>query len=242
MTPALGRTGSVRLNAATLTAIAAASLVLWQLPFGNLALFPFTILTTWFHEMGHGLATIAVGSSFDHLVIFADGSGYAVSTRPIDAGRLTTALIAAAGPMGPAIVGSLLIVASGRDAHARQALYVLGAALVLSTVIWVRSAIGWLVLPGLGLLTLLVAARGPHGLVRFVVQLVGVQACISAWRSFDYLFSDGGTVGGTSQRSDTAAIADVLLLPYWFWGAAISAGIVASMWWSLSRSFGRRSA
>jgi len=240
MTAVTTGTTDARIRIATLAAIAVASLVLWHTPFGNVALFPFTILTTWFHEMGHGLAAIAVGSSFDHLVLYADGSGYAVSARPTDAGRITTALIAAAGPMGPAIVGSLMIVASGRDAHARQALYVLGAALVLSTVVWVRSTIGWLVLPGLGVVTLLVAARGTHGLVRFVVQLVGVQACISAWRSFDYLFSDGGTVGGTAQRSDTAAIADVLLLPYWFWGAVISVAIVSSMWWSLRRSLRHR--
>ena len=46
-------------------------------------------------------------------------------------------------------------------------------------------------------------------------------------RPSSYLFSDGGLVAGQSQRSDTAAIADSLLLPYWFWGGAISLAIVA---------------
>lgn len=35
------------------------------------------------------------------------------------------------------------------------------------------------------------------------------------------MFSEGGVVGGVAHRSDSAAIADALLLPYWFWGGAV---------------------
>ncbi|PKL76350.1 MAG: peptidase M50, partial [Candidatus Melainabacteria bacterium HGW-Melainabacteria-1] len=34
------------------------TVMLWQMPFGGLALYPFTILATWFHEMGHGLSAM----------------------------------------------------------------------------------------------------------------------------------------------------------------------------------------
>lgn len=61
-----------------------------------------------------------------------------------------------------------------------------------------------------------------------------MQACISAWSQFGYLFSSGANIGGQLHRSDTGAIADVLLLPYWLWGAAISAAIIALMWWSFA--------
>ena len=53
-----------------------------QLPLGNYLLYPFTILTTWFHEMGHGLAALALGWEFERLVLLSDGSGYAESYRP----------------------------------------------------------------------------------------------------------------------------------------------------------------
>ena len=33
------------------------------------------------------------------------------------------------------------------------------------------------------------------------------------------MFSDGGMVGGVQRMSDSAAIADAMFLPYWFWGA-----------------------
>jgi hypothetical protein len=116
---------------------------------------------------------------------------------------------------------------------------VLGAALVVSTAIWVRSLTGWLVLPALGMAIVLLALRGSPPWRSFVIQLIGVQAAISAWQQFDYLFSPGGKVGGELHRSDTGAIADVLLLPYWFWGALISATILALLWWSLRLAFRR---
>jgi hypothetical protein len=118
-------------------------------------------------------------------------------------------------------------------------LAVLGAALIVSTMIWVRSLTGWLVLPALGIMIVLLALRGPLPWQRFVIQLIGVQACISVWKQFDYLFSAGGTVGGQLQRSDTGAIADVLLLPYWVWGAIISAAILALLYWSFRLAFRR---
>ena len=224
---------------ALLAVMALASVVLWQTALGSLLLYPFTILATWFHEMGHGIAAMLAGRGFERLQIFADGSGVAESLRPGDGYRLTDALVAASGPLGPAIAGALLIVASRSPAATRNALAVLGVALIVSTLIWVRSLTGWLVLPALGIAIVGLALRGPLPWRSFVIQLLGVQACISVWRQFDYLFSPGGNVGGRLQRSDTGAIADVLLLPYWFWGAIISAAILALLWWSFRLAFRR---
>ena len=228
-----------RQRVALLLGIALASIVLWQTALGGLLLYPFTILATWFHEMGHGIAAMLAGRGFDRLLIFSDGSGVAVSLRPADGYGLTDALVAASGPLGPAIAGALLIVSSRAPGATRIALVVLGAALIVSTLIWVRSLTGWLVLPALGIAIVLLAWRGSSPWQSFVIQLLGVQAAISAWQQFDYLFSPGGNVGGELQRSDTGAIADVLLLPYWFWGAIISAAILALLWWSLRLAFRR---
>jgi hypothetical protein len=224
---------------ALLAGIALASIILWQTNLGSLLLYPFTILATWFHEMGHGIAAMLAGRDFERLQIFADGSGVAESLRPADGYGLTDAMIAASGPLGPAIAGALLIISSRSPTATRNALAVLGVALILSTAIWVRSLTGWLVLPALGLAIALLALRGPLPWQRFAIQLIGVQACISVWRQFDYLFSVGGNVGGQLQRSDTGAIADVLVLPYWFWGAGISVAILGLLWWSFRFAFRR---
>jgi hypothetical protein len=226
-----------RQRIALLLAIAIASIALWQTRLGSLLLYPFTILATWFHEMGHGIAAMLTGRGFERLLIFADGSGYALSLGPTDGYGVTDALIAASGPAGPAIAGALLIIASRSVTATRNALALLGAALILSTLIWVRSPTGWLVLPALGIGIALLALRGSVSWQHFAIQLLGVQACISVWQQFDYLFSPGGTVGGQLQRSDTGAIADVLILPYWFWGATISVAILALLWLSFRLAF-----
>ncbi|HYD11894.1 MAG TPA: M50 family metallopeptidase [Allosphingosinicella sp.] len=222
-----------------LLGIALVSILLWQTSLGSLLLYPFTILATWFHEMGHGLVALLAGRGFERLLVFADGSGVAVSLRPADGYGLIDALVAAGGPLGPGIAGALLIIASRSPAATRYAMGVLGAALILSTLIWVRSLTGWLVLPALGIAIGLLAWRGSPSWQGFAIQLLGVQACISVWRQFDYLFSPGGHVGGQLQRSDTGAIADVLLLPFWFWGAAISAAILALLGLSFWLAFRR---
>lgn len=222
-----------------LMGIAVASVILWQTMIGSFILYPFTILATWFHEMGHGIAAMLTGSQFERLLIFPDGSGVAQSMQPADASRLTNALISASGPLGPAIAGSLLIMASRTDKQTRAALTVVGLALIISTVIWVRTLTGWLILPVSGIAILVLAWRATAAQQHFGIQLLGVQACISVWQQFGYLFSSGGSVGGELHRSDTSAIADALLLPYWFWGAAISAAIVVMLWWSFAVAFRR---
>jgi hypothetical protein len=224
---------------ALLLGIALASILLWQTMLGSLLLYPFTILATWFHEMGHGIVAMLTGRGFERLLIFADGSGVAESLRPADGYGLIDALIAAGGPLGPAIAGALLIVSSRSPTATQYALGALGVALILSTLIWVRSLTGWVVLPALGIAIGLLAQFASPPWQRFVIQFIGVQACISTWKQFDYLFSPGGTVGGQLHRSDTSAIADALLLPYWFWGAAISAAILALLWLSFRLAFRR---
>ena len=53
------------------------TLALYLIPFGQLLAYPLMLLSTLFHELGHGIAAVAVGGSFESLAIFADGSGVA---------------------------------------------------------------------------------------------------------------------------------------------------------------------
>jgi hypothetical protein len=220
-------------RAILLLGIAIALVVLWQTTLGSLLLYPLTILATWFHEMSHGIAAMATGSRFERLLIFSSGSGVAQILTPNGDSRFQVAVVAASGPMGPAVAGALLIIASRNIHGARNALLMLGAALILSTVIWVRSLTGWIVLPGSGTAILALAYRGTPSQQRLGTQILGVQACISAWKQFGYLFSSGGSIGGQMHRSDTGTISDALLLPYWLWGTIISLAIAALMFWSL---------
>ena len=212
-------------------AFAGLTILAWQTGFGTLALMPFTLLATWFHEMAHGLSAMALGAEFHRLVIFANGSGFAEFSGSI--GYLGQAAIAAAGLLGPSVAGCLLIVASRSRRATQLALLVLASALVISTAVWVRSVAGWVVLPLFAAAAGYIALRGSAKWQRITAEFLGVQGVVSVYQDLGYLFSPGGTVGGMSARSDTGLIADALFLPYWFWGGLITLTILAMVWLSL---------
>jgi hypothetical protein len=196
------------------------TVILWQLPMGNYILYPFTILATWFHEMAHGLMALLLGGKFSKLLIFSDGSGAAYYSGPLALGAIGKVLVAAAGPMGPPIAGSVLILTSRSLKAASLTLKLLGCILLISTGIWVRSVFGLVAIPLLAVAVLGAAFKGSEQVQRLAVQFLGVQACISTYRQIDYLFSySAGPLG----ISDTAQIQQVLFLPYWFWGGLIAA-------------------
>jgi hypothetical protein len=208
-----------RMGLTWLIAAAIATIILWQLPAGAYILYPFTILATWFHEMSHGLMALLLGGQFRKLEIFGDGSGVASYAMSLSLAPIGPALVAAAGPMGPPIAGSALILASRSFKTATLSLKILGGFLLLSTLIWVRSLFGLIAIPLLGLIILAIALKAPRWLQGFAIQFLGVQACVSTYHQLDYLFSySAGPLG----LSDTAQIQQRLFLPYWFWGGLMA--------------------
>ncbi|KAB8319874.1 M50 family metallopeptidase [Tolypothrix campylonemoides VB511288] len=208
-----------RMGLTWLIAAAIATIILWQVPAGDYILYPFTILATWFHEMGHGLMAMLLGGQFRKLEIFGNGSGVASYAMSLSLGPIGPALVAFSGPMGPAIAGAALILASRSFKTANLSLKILGVFLLVSTIIWVRSLFGIVAIPLLGLIILGIALKAPRWVQGFTVQFLGVQACVSTYHQLDYLFSySAGPLG----LSDTAQIQQQLLLPYWFWGGLMA--------------------
>jgi len=208
-----------RMGLTWLIVAAIATIVLWQVPAGNYILYPFTILATWFHEMGHGLMALLLGGQFRKLEIFGNGSGVATYAMSLSLAPIGPALVAFSGPMGPPIAGAALILASRSFKTATLSLKILGGFLLVSTIIWVRSLFGIVAIPLLGLIILGIALKAPRWVQGFTVQFIGVQACVSTYHQLDYLFSySAGSMG----LSDTAQIQQQLLLPYWFWGGLMA--------------------
>jgi hypothetical protein len=208
-----------RMGLTWLVGAAVATAVLWQIPGGDYILYPFTILATWFHEMAHGLMALLLGGRFQELQIFSSGSGFARYAFPNNWDPIRRALVAAAGPMGPPIAGAILIMVSRSFKTATLSLKILGGFLLFSTLVWVRSLFGFIAISILGIIILAMGLKAPRWLQGFIIQFLGVQACISTYHQLDYLFSyNAGSLG----LSDTAQIQQQLLLPYWFWGALMA--------------------
>ena len=191
------------------------------LPFGTYLIYPFAILATWFHEMGHGLTALALGQQFEQLMIFPSGSGLAQSQVAGDASRFTLAAIAVGGPLAPGLVGALLILTSAHRRLWRPVLWLAAAAILASVAIWVRSLVGYTMLPLVAVCLALVAWRGSPGFARFTLQFLGVLGAMSMLRDWDYLFTETAMIEGRAMLSDTGQIAAALGLPHWFWAGVI---------------------
>lgn len=196
-------------------------LMLPALPFGAYLIYPFVILTTWFHEMGHGLTAVLLGQHFEQLMIFASGSGVAQYQVSDETSGLTLAAIAAGGPIAPSLVGAGLIAASAHPKAWRPVLWLATALILASVIIWVRSPVGYFVLPLVAVLLALVAWRASPAGARFTLQFLGLLGALSMLRDWDYLFTEQAVIDGQPILSDTGQIAAALGLPHWVWAGVI---------------------
>lgn len=201
---------------------------LYAIPLLRPAAWPLVLLSTVAHELGHGLAAIAMGCSFEQLAIYGDASGVAHwSGSP---GRLARASISAGGLLGPAAVAGALF-AVARDARwSRIAAGVLGVGLLLVDVIWVRNlfGFGFVGLLGAGLVWL--AARADPELTRGTLLFVACQLALSVFSRGDYLFTATAATAAGDMPSDVAHIQAALILPYWVWGGFVGLLSVAVLW------------
>ena len=227
---------TTRSRAFGLALAAATTVVLWQFAAGRYVLYPFTILATWFHEMGHGLCAMLLGGSFVSLSLFPDGSGYAIHSGTRFLGQPGLALIAAAGPLGPALAGALLIVVSLRPRWSKLGLTVVALAMLLSALIWIRTVFGVSLMVLWALVLLLIRFKKSERWHSLTLQFIGVQACISVFLNIDYLFTEKVRVSGRLVYSDTGQIAAALFLPYWFWAILLTGLTLGLPAWSLARA------
>ena len=111
--------------------------------------------------------------------------------------------------------------------------------LILSTLIWVRSPVGVVVLPLVALILIAIARSNRPDLERFALQFLGILAALSMLRDWNYLFTESAVIGGQRVLSDTGAIEAALILPHWIWAGLITALSAIAIGASLKRALNR---
>ncbi|MEM6730530.1 MAG: M50 family metallopeptidase [Myxococcota bacterium] len=198
--------------------------VSYQIPYGRYVVYPMMLLSTYAHEMGHGIAAILVGGRFEQFVMYPDGSGAALTaTRD----GLARAFTAAGGLIGPPILGALMFASAARIRLARTVLAIFAVAVLLSLGLFVRNLFGWIFLIGVFALCGAVAFRGTALMAQSLLAFIAAQMSASVFSRSDYLFTPVAQTAEGPMPSDVAQIADVLILPYWVWGAACGVFSVA---------------
>ncbi|MGE5181726.1 MAG: M50 family metallopeptidase [Acidobacteriota bacterium] len=232
----------MRPRTAILLAAAAVYIVAYYVPFGDLALYPLTLFTTWVHEMGHGLTALALGGRFDSLEIFKNAGGVAHSWA---GGGWPHALVALGGLLAPPIVGACILATVHGPRRARMALAALAAALVASMIIWVRSATGLVAMPMVAVALAYAAVREPPERRVIIAQVLAVVLAIDTLtRMVGYVFEDTVDIAGKKVPSDIATVADGFGGPQLVWGCAVTAvavGLLAvALWWAWRRPVSAR--
>lgn len=155
-------------KALALFAAGAAALTVLHTPFA----YPFVLLTTIFHEVGHGLAALASGGEIDKIVIFADGTGYCQHRG--DYSFWQRAVILSAGYLGSSLEGSLLLFFTLRlKRGGRIILTFLALALFAVSALWVRNPFGFVTTLCLAVALALAAWRLSDSLC----ELLGIFLC-----------------------------------------------------------------
>jgi hypothetical protein len=209
--------------------------VLLQFPNLSWIQYPFRLLGTWFHEMGHGLTALLVGGDFIKLVIYSNGGGTAYSQLGASylPYNIAHALVAAGGLLGSTLVGALLIISAKTAKYSVIALRVLTGIMVLSLVLWIRSYWGVVMISSFAVVFVIVSLLKSKTFETALVLFLGLQANLSSYFQIDYLFTKEFVRNDEVRISDTQAIAQELFLPYWFWGFLILCFSIWVLWKSV---------
>jgi hypothetical protein len=209
--------------------------VLNIVPFGYFIQWPFVIITTFVHEMGHGLMAILTGGNLIQIEIYQNASGLA-KTQAVAGWR--QAAIAAAGLLAPSILGGAFIIAGKSRQISSRVFLLFSLFILISCVLWVRSTFGLLVLLPTGALFLWISQKGSTALQHFMIQFLGVHMLVDTLtRTMSYLFSSSALVGGQSRHSDSAAVAQQLIGGHLFWACMIALLSIWIFYYSLRKTY-----
>lgn len=225
-----------------------ATVVIAVTPGLRLLNYPFRLLLTLVHELGHGLAAILTGGEFLRFQIATDGSGLAYT-----AGGWRFVVIPA-GYLGVALFGAVLIWLGRNPRWSRIAMGVIGAGILLlglryavPTIFSVQLLNGLLTTVAsliFGGLFLTAALRLPDNWLVFLLHMVAIQAGLTA-------FSDLFTVIGLSTNflnapaNDARSMAELTFVPAIVWAvlwAVAAVALIGGAIWATWLAPPRRSA
>ena len=204
--------------------ITVAVIGMYFIPNGWYVLYPFMLVYTFVHEMGHGITGIMVGGTFDNFVMWPDGSGMATYGLYTDATRLDKALVAFGGLIAPAIMASICLILGRSGKSSRIGLYVFAFLCALSLLLVVRNLFGIFFVVICGLVSFALAKFPKTDTIpQYSMLVLAITLLTAVFSRGDYLFTDTAQTATGPATSDVGQIAENLFLPYWFWGGLIAA-------------------
>lgn len=187
---------------------------LWQTP----VIIPLKILTVFFHEISHAVASWATGGEVLSISLSPQQGGVTVTRG----GNLF--FILSAGYLGSLLIGvSLFLIALRSDAD-RILMGVLGLLVLLIAGFYIREGFALMFSIGLGVSMLGTARFLPHSVNDLVLRVIGLTSMV--YVPFD-VFDD--TIARANERSDAHLLAEMVGGTTVIWGGVwllISLGVI----------------
>ncbi|NNC37957.1 MAG: hypothetical protein HKO02_10905 [Hyphomonadaceae bacterium] len=182
---------------------------------------PFQFLSTWAHELGHGIGAFLGGGSFDNMQITPGYGGLAFCKWPTN---FSYGLSIIVGLIGPSLAGFFVLLFARRLDKSRAVLWVLTAGLILTGLVFSKDLFTRGVVFGLAFPIGVIAYHGNGYIRSLFAQIIGIVFCIQAIAGFDYFFLDASkAVGGTdSHLADTQILAEYIGGPQLFWALNVT--------------------
>jgi hypothetical protein len=210
------RPATLRHGNAWLALALLATLLLWNVPYGQYALYPFKLFATWLHESSHGLVMLITGAGFDHMAVFRDTSGLAYPNHGVT--PAAQAAISSAGYVGTGFFGALFLALGRTPRGTRIVLAIVSLAMLLTAALFIRNSFGVSVIVFGGVVLGILAWKAQEPAAAFVLNFLAAQSCINAVLDIRVLFGSSMIVNGQVQgRSDAHTMADTVGGPPAMW-------------------------
>ena len=214
-----------RPQAMTLLIAATISVLLWFIPYAEIATYPFRIFVTFIHEGGHAIAALLTGNSVSSLSVATNASGETYTTQ---GGLISQVFISSAGYIGSMAFGSLLLILIRKAIAARIVL--LGSAVLVFALTMIYGLFkplfslgswsgipftlvaGTIISVGLVLIARFASAR----VATFFVSFLAVQCVLNALFDLKTVFFLS-TPFGLSRPTDAVNMANATGIPAIFW-------------------------
>ena len=169
---------------------------------GAKILYPFRLLVTFLHELGHGLGAIITGGSVEGIHIGSDGSGYCKTAGG------NRAIVLMGGYLGSAILGNLLFFIGAKAPRLAQSTIVLLAGVMIFVAFyWQESGFTFWFLVGFAVALILVANFTNWD--REVLMFLGLATIVYIIQDFN--------VGPTSDLNKYAELLKVIPANVWMY-------------------------
>jgi hypothetical protein len=189
---------------------AGVALLLGIVPWLSWLAYPFRLLLTIVHELGHGLMAMATGGRFERFIIQSNGAGVAFTAG---GWRL---LVVPAGYVGTVLFGAALIWFGHSQRWARRVLGIVGGILVVCALLYARTLLTFSVTLLFGLFWLWVARRASTGWTVFLLHFLALEAALTSIG--DLLGLIGLSANFFAQpHNDARSMQQMTLIPAVFW-------------------------